>query len=689
MDNNTSYETQAIDLSLLSVLDITKEGKVVSAEKWSELWALVFKHINKIDTFCVDMQTTLDNWHIAAEELTELSKDMQMKYWSLSTGFTHYGEEPPQNPYINFWVRSMGDISTHCFLTNEDVDFELSSTSENPVQNKVVNAALNNKMDKNNPTGTGSFSLNRKSDTAVGDYSFTEGNSTTASGNNSHAEGFNTEASSDYQHVQGKYNISDSNNMYADIVGNGTSNTKRSNAATVDWNGNAWYAGTVYVGSTSGTNRDEGSKKLATEKYVDTQINGKQNTLVSGINIRTINGNSILGSGNILIEGGSGGSIIIDQTYAPTSENAQSGKAVKEAINKAASIIPGSGNSSIMQNSVGAVSSGIASISFGTSVKTYGDYSVGMGASLQTYGKNAANIGFQSESYNNDSISLGRQNKNYSHTGITAGYNNIAGKEEYKYKQWGDDPARGAIVMGWCNKATHANACVFGKTNNSSRDYQTVFGRYCADDPNALFILGNGTSVDNRSNSYTVDKDGNACFTGGVYVGSSKKDGAGSKRLATEEYIDKKIEEGTWTPKLYTISLGGVAAVQPTYTTIYANGTYYKIGDLVYVNCDANFIVTDGGTGWASIKGFPFVSRDNASMAVAEACGGIRYGDGPNDYLSYGDSSTILLNQGQTFASIRCGNGIVSSTFKSGFTTESGSHKNYLWIKFSGVYRIA
>lgn len=37
-------------------------------------------------------------------------------------------------------------------------------------------------------------------------------------------------------------------------------------------------------------------------------ITGKQDTLVSGENIKTINGESILGSGNIVIEGGSGGS---------------------------------------------------------------------------------------------------------------------------------------------------------------------------------------------------------------------------------------------------------------------------------------------------------------------------------------------------------------------------------------------
>ena len=56
--------------------------------------------------------------------------------------------------------------------------------------------------------------------------------------------------------------------IYAHIIGNGTS-SKRSNAHTLDWDGNAWYQGDVYVGSTSGTNKDEGSKKLATEEYVD------------------------------------------------------------------------------------------------------------------------------------------------------------------------------------------------------------------------------------------------------------------------------------------------------------------------------------------------------------------------------------------------------------------------------------
>lgn len=140
---------------------------------------------------------------------------------------------------------------------------------------------------KENPVFTGSFSQNRKESSEVGNYSHAEGYNTTASGGyshtegynttasgfdshaegcettasngdshaegfgttasgeTSHAEGYHTKASGNCSHAQGKYNIDDLNEKYAHIVGNGTSDTARSNAHTLDWEGNAWYAGTV------------------------------------------------------------------------------------------------------------------------------------------------------------------------------------------------------------------------------------------------------------------------------------------------------------------------------------------------------------------------------------------------------------------------------------------------------------
>ena len=95
---------------------------------------------------------------------------------------------------------------------------------------------------------------------ASGLSSHAEGADTIASGNQSHAEGVHTTAQGENQHVQGKYNIADTINAH--IVGNGSDSSNRSNAHTLDWSGNAWFAGDVYTGSTSGTNKDDGSVKL-------------------------------------------------------------------------------------------------------------------------------------------------------------------------------------------------------------------------------------------------------------------------------------------------------------------------------------------------------------------------------------------------------------------------------------------
>ena len=73
--------------------------------------------------------------------------------------------------------------------------------------------------------------------------SHAEGANTVASGYGSHAEGSNTIASAEGQHVEGKYNIDDASMIH--IVGNGTSNTKRSNAYTLSLEGNGWYQGSV------------------------------------------------------------------------------------------------------------------------------------------------------------------------------------------------------------------------------------------------------------------------------------------------------------------------------------------------------------------------------------------------------------------------------------------------------------
>ena len=79
---------------------------------------------------------------------------------------------------------------------------------------------------------------------ASGYAAHAEGSSTQATASSAHAEGMGTVAASAQQHVQGKYNIIDAVNDYAHIVGNGVI-YQRSNAHTLDWDGNAWFAGAI------------------------------------------------------------------------------------------------------------------------------------------------------------------------------------------------------------------------------------------------------------------------------------------------------------------------------------------------------------------------------------------------------------------------------------------------------------
>lgn len=92
---------------------------------------------------------------------------------------------------------------------------------------------------------------------ASGDVSHAEGSYTTASGKWSHAEGSYSKAEGNFSHAQnqetiakgnsqtaiGKYNVEDTTSAL--IVGNGTSSSARSNAMTMDWDGNVNLAGTV------------------------------------------------------------------------------------------------------------------------------------------------------------------------------------------------------------------------------------------------------------------------------------------------------------------------------------------------------------------------------------------------------------------------------------------------------------
>lgn len=181
-------------------------------------------------------------------------------------------------------------------------------------------------------SGTASHAEGSLTD-ATGADSHAEGSYTTASGECSHVEGFHTEASGEYQHVQGKYNIRDRNNTYAHIVGNGyvvNASVITSNAHTLDWDGNAWFAGDVTATDAEGRS----VSLLNSSKKIDDLLDEVDNINdTTSSTTTTYSSNKIEDlldekmDANIVLEvnrGGTGYNTIADKTYSTARYRASS-----------------------------------------------------------------------------------------------------------------------------------------------------------------------------------------------------------------------------------------------------------------------------------------------------------------------------------------------------------------------------
>ena len=124
------------------------------------------------------------------------------------------------------------------------VDSTWVTASTNPVESQLIQ---NTKPGLINTSTHGEAFGNNVTGNASGSYSHIEGSGTQASGENSHAQNYYTIAASDYQTALGKYNVEDSNDTYAVIIGNGTGDNARSNATTITWDGTIDTTGSLYV----------------------------------------------------------------------------------------------------------------------------------------------------------------------------------------------------------------------------------------------------------------------------------------------------------------------------------------------------------------------------------------------------------------------------------------------------------
>ena len=270
------------------------------------------------------------------------------------------------------------------------------------------------------------------------------------------------------------------------------------------------------------TNTLLGGKADTATTYTKTEVDNaitaatstKQDTLVSGTNIKTINNTSLLGSGNIDIQGGGGGgkaieagrgiSITTGETADTVSFNlpisADSNTYINAGVgntnnNTVLNILIGSGNTAFNGNS-GNITGGTA-IGFGNQVGYIGtggfsrSYSFAFGYDNKIQGGHSYAIG-----YNNN---IGSGTVNSKDNSFLIGYYNTCSIN-------GD--SRGNYIFGNYCTVTKSDEFALGKynaSNNGSTDADKTF-----------FSIGNGTSTSARHNAFEIRQNGDIYCSDGT-----------------------------------------------------------------------------------------------------------------------------------------------------------------------------
>lgn len=265
---------------------------------------------------------------------------------------------------------------------------------------------------------------------------------------------------------------------------------------------------------------------------LSTALSTKQDTLVSGTNIKTINNNSILGSGNLTITGGSATDVQINGTSITSGgvANIITESAYNSSTNKIAtkSDIP-TNTSQLTNNSNFAVTN--ANNNFSTDQTINGDTIINGPGNL------TKNRTMEVNSSNGGTITLKNTNSNVS---IGVG----VGGSGYNRGIYDD------VINNWM----------------ISRDSN-----------NTTVINGGGTNNE-------IDLNGN--IKGNF-----------------------SFESGTFTPSI----AGSTTAGTTTYSNQY--GIYYKIGKLVFYDFKIAVTSTSNGSGLIRIEGLPYINNLNTSAS--------------------------------------------------------------------------
>lgn len=560
----------------------------------------------------VDIQ--INETSILSNGIANIPEASSETYGVLKTGYSTSGLQKDVGGYLKIYPATSDNIKTGTeayrpivpYHQHESVFYGLakvagadmsSSSNEVGVYTDTVKTAIQSMLavpSSNNPIFTGTFSQNRKSNTTVGTNSFSSGDNCEASAEDSHAEGRYTIASGHYSHAEGnyttasgmashaagtvtvanhasqytfgEYNVEDSSSAsaltrgnYIEIVGNGTASNAKSNARTLDWNGNEYLNGYLYVGC----NADSSG---GTRIPHDIQINGTSIVLNGVANIpiadgvvgvvkvrENTDGLKIDSSNNLQIAGPTENQIKSGATnYRPLTPYLQhtatfyglakaAGDSTQSSSSNAVGVYTDNAKTAI-QNMLNVLSAtdpvitgsisqarlanstiGYNSIALGENCQASGSHSLAFGYQCSATGPSAHAEGYLTSASGLYSVSMGLSTVSMYQTETVIGrYNNISRFQDMTSWESGVSYSEGDKVW-W---SPYILICKEDHTSSGTEPPESLW----AQDLGTLFVVGNGMTGATRSNALTLTHEGKLLIADYLYVGANAN-GEGGYRV--------------------------------------------------------------------------------------------------------------------------------------------------------------
>ena len=325
-----------------------------------------------------------------------------------------------------------------------------------------------------------------------------------------------------------------------------------------------------------------------TKTETNTLLGGKQATLVSGTNIKTVNSQSLLGSGNIDIQGGS--------TYT-------AGRGIditNDTISFSLPISAGTGNYSIIEGG-STTASGNYSHAEGINTNASSAASHAEGQSTSANGINSHAEGYYTIAYGYYSHTEGQQTSASSFAAHAEGINtNAIG--QYSHAEGNRTTASGhySHAEGFGTETKNQSEHASGQYNVSSSGSST-FG----DSGNTLFSVGNGTANNARHNAFEIRQNGDIYLTkdgqdvklqdqlggGGSITVDTALDSSSTHPVQNKALYDElRIIESTETVLRWAQSDGGYSSNYPSgCTKVVITIDEQQMTDGGYTLCNDNY----------------------------------------------------------------------------------------------------